>query len=544
MMVIVLCLSVFLGFSNTKDPVLITFEEITKEILQSEHNSKSEGYMYASYLKGLDGFNDYVLVECDTGGYAIYEKESMEIIQYSDTNNSPFLDVSKENRYYGGPANYYRQKENVLENIYNDSIKMNEKDRLIYSEIIKQHIIENREKRIIELEKKLSVAKNDKTIEENDFELNSPGTTGSGSFNAEKYTVLSRNYIPYYQFFIDYEKHGENINGTCATIAAQILLAYNNWINDGRLIPANPKQGEKFLFDRSESDLNKIYCNNMRGTTSKSDEADGGVSFYDKLLTYIDIEENGASLYEVYYGIYEYLMEYSPIAVNDVYIDRYHESAQNSIATKEKVLSEIDSGRPIIAAINYYETMDEGGSVEPHAVVIYGYQTIKFNNQPIDGVIAHMGWGARDNDWFNIDWLKGYVSFRTTHVHDDSAFNDSLHLVKCGVCTRITALNNHSFNNVTQIKYNENELSVEKVAEMRDRARRFHVAECACGYKEELPHEFEYVSEGSDGHSKKCSKCDYYLTVTSTSNVAMIYDHLYKTSDTCWYCHYTQLPRE
>ena len=67
---------ILLSFSQA-DKVLLNAEEITKKLLEVGLAEDEElGYISTSYVKGLDGNEDYILAVCETGGYAIYEKET------------------------------------------------------------------------------------------------------------------------------------------------------------------------------------------------------------------------------------------------------------------------------------------------------------------------------------------------------------------------------------------------------------------------------------------------------------------------------------
>ena len=102
------------------DPVLETAEEAAKklfsmgaqkdELIIENPNKEDSTYVYANYLQGLDGNEDYIIAQRDSGGYAIFEKESMELIEYSSLETSPYSNVKKENAYYAGPVNYYKKE--------------------------------------------------------------------------------------------------------------------------------------------------------------------------------------------------------------------------------------------------------------------------------------------------------------------------------------------------------------------------------------------------------------------------------------------------
>ena len=92
-----------------------------------EKSGNTCGYVFSSYLKGVDGEEDYILSQCESGGYAIYEKESMELIEYSDTATSPYSNIIEEMRHYAGLANYYQNKGGKMKNLTTGEIVEKEK---------------------------------------------------------------------------------------------------------------------------------------------------------------------------------------------------------------------------------------------------------------------------------------------------------------------------------------------------------------------------------------------------------------------------------
>ena len=81
-----------LMFSSTTpyDENLLNAAAITRKIFhanlteEKKEKQKEFGTVAAQYLKGLDDSEDYILAQKNTGGYAIFDKESMELIEYSD----------------------------------------------------------------------------------------------------------------------------------------------------------------------------------------------------------------------------------------------------------------------------------------------------------------------------------------------------------------------------------------------------------------------------------------------------------------------------
>ena len=96
---LILSSTVAFGSVVETDPILEKAEEFAKilfevklgkeeqesnellELLGEEIDETKDGYIHASYLQGLDGEEDYILAQRENGGYAIFEKESMEVIE-------------------------------------------------------------------------------------------------------------------------------------------------------------------------------------------------------------------------------------------------------------------------------------------------------------------------------------------------------------------------------------------------------------------------------------------------------------------------------
>ena len=62
------------------------------------------------YIYNLDNSADYIYVEFENGGYAIYAKQTMEMLEYSLQDSLPYTD-SNASKYYAGPANYFYKNE-------------------------------------------------------------------------------------------------------------------------------------------------------------------------------------------------------------------------------------------------------------------------------------------------------------------------------------------------------------------------------------------------------------------------------------------------
>ena len=524
--IMLICSSVLFSSAKTIDEKLVVATKITRKILNVDIKDDKEkcGYISSNYVKGLDGVEDYIISQCATGGYAIFEKESMELIEYSGVGQSPYVGVETNNAYYGGPVNYFKGEHDKIENLNTGKISNKENVKEIANEL-KRKLKEDRGKQKEKAKKK---------TETNN--LSSPGPTGENVVDADSYIVKSRNYISDYQFFVDNHEHGYNDkwDWSCMSVAAQLLLSYNNWAKDGRIITEQQIDGnEVFFLEGRDANRTKPYSNEMRGTTSTDLKFDEETSFYEILKGYInptsfsddtkpendnlDNYDLGATLYEGYVGILNYMQKYAFSVLPDIAIDYNEKQQLGSNHVINTLKNEITANRPAIASINTYETQSDGTvKVVGHAIVVYGYQTIRYNSQDINGFIAHYGWRDRDttNVWVNSSWFKGYLTFQTSHTHNnENVLEPKNHVFECGECNAVYAKQNHS----SQFIYT---LSDAKYSSWQ------HGINCICGYQYTKPHDLYYTYSDSIYHTVRCRDCSFMDKE----------EHLKKRGPLCHFC--------
>ena len=520
--------SIIFASSNTGDVILNKSKVISKELLNkaNEGNDIQLGDLSATYIKGLNQEEDYILVEGKESGYVVLDNDTMEIIEFSDLESSPYQEYSKNEAYYAGPMQYYTDEKNGMRNLESDKVISKENANEIGMKI-KEKINNNRDKR-----KNKTHTKQEK---ESNLDKKDPGATGSSVIDADAYTYLTRKYIDYYRYFIGNEEHGNNVDDTCCSVAAQLLLAYNNWLCDGTLIPAIPKAGEVFLpleWDEYEKDP---YSKVRIATTSSDERNDDVISFYERIKSYINpfarsadeveagepesIFNGGATMLGTYNGIQQYLNNYAPLTKSLISMDYRMDLSTNPTGDIERLKEEIDSNRPAIGGLTTYRLESNGEySTGGHAVVVYGYQTILFNDEEIEGFVVHYGHKNRNrtNVWVNSSWFDGYVTFKTLHTHNDVEIDAKNHIYKCMNCTRTRQSVTHNYKpfkpleNVSTLKYNT-----------------YHIAMCECGATRENLHVFSYRAIDNVWHIKKCA-CGYEIQDR----------HFNKVGNSCWHCGY------
>jgi len=250
-LVICLAASLFAVFSGTivtvfadekeNDICFHDVETISHEIFGDIEINSSE------YLYNLDDSADFIYVDFENYGYVVYLKETMEMLEYASQGSLPYSGTESR-KYYAGSANYLTRTSNEqFFNAYSgETIYVSDVIARSFSQSIRESLLSNRQANGVTA---TSGAKN--TSSNNS--ANSSGTTmsvpsnSSGGKNAPSIDdnplipadppgSSGTTYIPNAQYFLSNPRHGTNSTGTCGAVAAQLLLSYNNYYNDRRII--------------------------------------------------------------------------------------------------------------------------------------------------------------------------------------------------------------------------------------------------------------------------------------------------------------------
>lgn len=81
--ILILSSTFCLSLTKIIDETLDLAEQTARKIF-AQSDEQTFGTVYAQYLSGLDGENDYILVNRRPKGYVIFAKENMELIEYSE----------------------------------------------------------------------------------------------------------------------------------------------------------------------------------------------------------------------------------------------------------------------------------------------------------------------------------------------------------------------------------------------------------------------------------------------------------------------------
>ncbi|MDY4592960.1 MAG: hypothetical protein SO434_06135, partial [Eubacteriales bacterium] len=387
------------------------------------------------YLYNFDDSIDYIFIDfVGSNGYAILVEETLEILEYSLSGNLPYTRTN-ESKYYGGPQIYFTKKENMFKNILNnetfeisDNIMQSiaEKIRQSFS-IHRKSTAENLEllnNRAIRLQAVVQTLNLNNQKNLSSVNISTYNTSPPIDPNNPISPTNGAQYIDNSEYFITpgaYPKHGENNGSSCVTVASQLLLSYNNYYNDRRIIADNYLFGDEI----TNPENNPNYCRNPEKITSET--IGSNQDFHDMLL-------NNYGIVSKYISATTGLESYLEDRNIDYEIKRIEKSSGS--LDQNEVISELNAGRPIILGT----TSDLNGVLNfNHAVVAYGYQSFAaYENDGDDtiytGYITNFGWDPNGTDdyvqvWANASWFKASICLTINHTHE---YSETTLICECG----------------------------------------------------------------------------------------------------------------
>lgn len=411
-----------------------SIEKVSKELFGNVEIKLSD------YLFNLDGSFDYIYVEFSNGGYAIFMKDSMELLEYSPQGR---IDYSEEQgkKFYGGPNQYFSEVDGKFINIVSgETLNISNAQIQAYSENVRTMLKTNYSEKMrnSSIQFDLSSIGKEENNEQRSVNENVGNVPSVGDYPLINNLPISEGtYIANYMYFLTDPTHGTNTSGTCGAVAAQLLLSFHNYYSDRRIVDNIYLNGSSAAAERH---LNPNFCEDPMSMTSQTlgtrgsaeDGSDITNSYFAKVVSEIP---SSATVGEVKSGIKDLLNEngidYSIDSQNSTTIFGY-----TTVVDSEKVISEIDAGRPMIVLMQ----PSLGGP--DHYAVVYGYQDYTYTdtNNTYLGYITHYGHGSdRLNIWVNSAWCSGYVTLDIEHTHDYDTYvgaidNTGRVEYKCGDC--------------------------------------------------------------------------------------------------------------
>lgn len=196
------------------------------------------------YIYGFNDSPDYIYIDFADYGYAVYFRETMEMMEYSPIGSLPY-DNTGSRKYYAGPSNYFEKKgERFVNTLTGFTLHLSQSDASSYSRQLSEVFSLNklaRQDYLLEVEKSVNV---DVEVLRHTSGNKKPDIDTLALITADPPGVAGATYIPNAQYFTPTNPtHGFNEHGTCGSVVAQLMLSYNNFYNDRRIIAPEHMNG-------------------------------------------------------------------------------------------------------------------------------------------------------------------------------------------------------------------------------------------------------------------------------------------------------------
>ncbi len=403
---------------------------------------------HGEFLYNFDQSPDYVYIEFENTGYAVFLKETMELLEFSPTGKLHYPEIMSY-KYYGGPGSYYYKKSNYFVDARsNNQFYISESEASTYASdirgMLKYNYNNRKEKQDIKFD--YSMLQNNISQAPQKISESSEGgaliNSSSPPYDRDNLIHMKNGtFIPNYRYFLLNPRHGKNETGTCSAIAAQLLLSYHNYYSDRRIIDNKYLNGNS----TNEAEKNPNYCNDPMkmdwstlGTRGiYEDGSDDENSYFSYVVSKIPAH---ASIFRIKSGINEILTE----AANGN-IDYSIDMRFNGLYAVDSnlVIPILDSGKPVLLSMQEFL----GGT--DHALIAYGYNYYWYPNSTdrYFGYITHFGWDENKitydengnpnrvtylDVWVNSMWCQSYLSLNINHLHRYVQYGKEFKCFLCG----------------------------------------------------------------------------------------------------------------
>lgn len=389
-------------------------ENLAKELFGDVQVESSE------FLYNLDESSDYIYVTFQDDGYAVFLKDTMELMEYSPQGKLSYPNTAAK-KYYGGPNIYLTKEENCFVNtVSGESVYLSKEEATNFASEVRVNLLTNYNNQV----DKASVEFDYSSVGSNLYSENSTEKGDSKpSIGDYSYitglSIADGTYIANYQYFLSDPTHGTNSTNFCGAVAAQLLLSYHNYYSDRRIISNEHLNGNS----TTDRDSNPNYCedpmsHNSDALGSRGILADGSDDDNSYFAYVVKNVPGSATTSKLKNGLKNILkarnneisgsIDYTVNSTTGGWFFTLFSVGSSGI------VKEIDAGRPTIIL------MQESLGGLDHFVVAYGYHeyTYPSTGNTYLGYITHFGWGStRLNVWVNSAWCYSYTSMKINHTH-------------------------------------------------------------------------------------------------------------------------------
>lgn len=440
---ILLCLSAVIYSSYTITTYVFAGYDENSDYNTVESVFGDSGIKHSEYLYSLDDNSDYVYVSFTDGGYAVLSSAGGDLLERADKDVTGYQKYITAKKYYAGPGTYYAKENGKLYDTITDTVvEISTGDAEKISRQIRDTVLSSDQSRNI----KIQIADNQTS--------SAPDYDKDNLIHLDSEDMLIDNY----EYFRNTPKFGNNVHGTCGSVAAQLFLSYHNFYNDRRIIAPEYLNGG-WTNTLGDGDIfnaqNYKYPNRDPNVCENPYTTDyyaigSNDEFYKYIIGKIEpgalrcnhtetgepCTHKGSSRGGVINGMKEILddrigtgsLSYVMLS-GEVYGNKYFHS---------RIKEELDYQHPVIIS------MSERLGGTNHWVVGYGYSEYAYEDggTVYDGYITHFGWSPGSSVfsdvWVNQSWCDSYISLSIAHKHiysidTERDFNERRE-VRCNVC--------------------------------------------------------------------------------------------------------------
>ena len=365
-------------------------------------------------MKNLNGEKKFYLGVTTNNKYGVLYKETLELLEYSQFEEGI---IFQEDLIYAGPGSILKETNGKYINcLNNDEFYFSEEEKITNSQYIDQLFYNSKKIKNSSIKNKIG-------------EYNVGSNNGS-QVNIPPEELFNKKLIHNYNYFLSNPMHGYNRYKECTYVAIQLLLSYNNYVVDRRIIDSqytysninNPYDQATMYLGTNDQYFRKII--------SVINEIDDCAEFPCEHIKTASLEEQSQIVRTL-------LNERGQI---DYTLNNYQHQNVASLSV-DIIKNEIDSNRPLIVNIS---PLLGWNSSSGHSVVAYGYGNYSDGNDDNFGYITHFGW-ARANEesmyvnnfisaWINSNWVYQAITLDIKHNHNLVEANDNSNIMTCSSC--------------------------------------------------------------------------------------------------------------
>jgi len=457
---------------NFTQKVSVHAEELLQEESSSVYDLFSKKKIETTgYLFNYDESADYIYVDfADSTGYAVFTEETMELLEYTTVGNFPYK-VTDSIMYYGGPSAYYTKSgEQFVNTITNEQFSISAAEAEMIAESTRQAFsieakfdIDSKALNEVPSEKFQNFLSrgSSKKISKTALKGSSNSAPTNPPLDRDNWIspTAGATYIPNSAYFLTAGQapmHGTNNGVSCTTVATQLMLSYNNYYNDRRIIAPqhlhggwNNATGNGNIFDPSNYTIREwnpnvsTNPNSMTSQTLGANQAHHDMLFNNNITGFLSAAEGNLRNHLNTRGI-NFTVDSQTATTLPFGLGNFKTIASTNI------LGEINAGRPLVlATADHLNGTGSNPNVEDfnHSVIAYGHQTFAAyadsgNTTKYLGYIVHLGWdssgnGSNINIWTNSAWYYSYLTLQINHTHgyyDTGITVGSKRELRCSEC--------------------------------------------------------------------------------------------------------------